>query len=316
MSVHINKERNTALFNLAADAFEAAQGNRSFGTPFGIFDGGWKFFLGFSPTEGPEKFHSDLESMLEALPTAGASLTGDFEFDQDWNLNVTVEATSHMDMVLGADNHARINVAVLENLRQPYFSISATTQAAGGLCEDLEPGGTVSCTVQVKDVDPQVFEDGARIFVALTYRPDETSLAHMGVQSAIIEGNTVAPPKDQPPTVVKPLEDITVKANETTVIDLSQVFDDPDNDNSDIEVSVAFNNNKKLVFTSIEGQMLTLTYDVESTGSARLIIKAESNGKSVTDNFTVTVEEAAGPPAPVATVYLPSLMSGYVMDSN
>ena len=75
-----------------------------------------------------------------------------------------------------------------------------------------------------------------------------------------------------------------------SVIDLGDVFTDVDNDDSAIVKTVTANTNDTLVTTSIDGNNLTLDYLDNQSGTADITIQAESNGKTVTDTFTVTID--------------------------
>ncbi|MDY7007719.1 MAG: CARDB domain-containing protein, partial [Cyanobacteriota bacterium] len=69
-------------------------------------------------------------------------------------------------------------------------------------------------------------------------------------------------------------------------IDLSSVFTDPD---STITFVAPTNNNPSLVSATVEGNNLILDYVENKSGTAEITVGAESNGKTVTDSLTVTV---------------------------
>lgn len=93
------------------------------------------------------------------------------------------------------------------------------------------------------------------------------------------------------PTVVNPIEDVTVFVNSaSTVIDLSGVFDDAEDGASGLRFRVGANSNAGLVDAAVSGSTLTLTYAAESTGSADITVRAtDSRGMSVSDSFRATV---------------------------
>ncbi len=97
---------------------------------------------------------------------------------------------------------------------------------------------------------------------------------------------------DNPPVVANEIADVTVNEDaEDTVIDLSSVFSDRDNDNTAIGKSISLNSNEDLVTAMIEGNNLILDYQPNQSGIAEITIEAESEGQIVTDTFSVTVEE-------------------------
>jgi len=99
---------------------------------------------------------------------------------------------------------------------------------------------------------------------------------------------------DNPPQIDNPIEDLTLTAlkageNNTPVqINLNEVFDDPDNDNSLFNFS-ALSSNETLVNVDINQGQLNLTLQPEQLGTAEIIVSVTSNGKSVSDRFTLTV---------------------------
>lgn len=99
---------------------------------------------------------------------------------------------------------------------------------------------------------------------------------------------------DEPPVVYVPVVDVSVDENSANqVIDLTNVFNDPDNDNNSITYSVFSNNNSSTVGTSLIGSNLTLSFLQNKIGIAEIVIRATSNGKTVDETFNVTVNSLA-----------------------
>jgi len=91
-----------------------------------------------------------------------------------------------------------------------------------------------------------------------------------------------------PPVVVNPIADIvfaTFPANQT--IDLTNTFDDPDDPNENIVITVAANSNPVLVGTTLDNRSLLVERMLSSGGVATITLEAESNGQSVQTSFTV-----------------------------
>ncbi len=103
---------------------------------------------------------------------------------------------------------------------------------------------------------------------------------------------------DEAPVVVNLLADVIVyHANASdTVINLSNVFTDPDDDDASITKNVHSNSNDALLGVSISGNELTLSYAATSDigGVAEIVIEGVSGGLAVTDTFKVTVIPATG----------------------
>lgn len=91
-----------------------------------------------------------------------------------------------------------------------------------------------------------------------------------------------------PPVVVNPINDIvfeTYPASET--VDLTNTFDDPDDPNEDIVITVASNSNPTLVGTTLNGRTLEVERLQNTAGTSVIVLQAESNGQSVQTSFTV-----------------------------
>ena len=102
---------------------------------------------------------------------------------------------------------------------------------------------------------------------------------------------------DYLPVVANPVTDIVIlNASSDTVIDISNVFTDPDDDNAGILKTVKSNSNEALLGAFISGDELTLSYVVTKSagGEAVIIIEGVSEGLAVTDTFTVTIETIIG----------------------
>ncbi|MCZ8225244.1 MAG: putative Ig domain-containing protein, partial [Microcystis sp. LE19-84.1B] len=97
-------------------------------------------------------------------------------------------------------------------------------------------------------------------------------------------------PVDDAPNVLNPITDVNVNEDAVnTVIDISNVFTDIDNDIASIVKSVFLNDNTGLVTATILDNQLTLDYQDNQSGIANLTIRGTSNGKTVDDSFTITV---------------------------
>lgn len=91
-----------------------------------------------------------------------------------------------------------------------------------------------------------------------------------------------------PPVVANPVSNITFEnypASQT--INLSNTFNDPDDPNENIVITVASNSNPSLVSTTLNNRNLTMTRLVATSGIATITLNAESAGQSVQTSFTV-----------------------------
>ncbi len=97
------------------------------------------------------------------------------------------------------------------------------------------------------------------------------------------------------PSVENPLSDVLVYENAADyVIDLSDVFTDPDTEDTAIVKTVKHNSNTALVDASVTGDSLTLSFTAGSTGQAEVVIEGRSGILAVTDTFLVVVSPLSG----------------------
>jgi len=102
---------------------------------------------------------------------------------------------------------------------------------------------------------------------------------------------------DSPPEISNPISDITVdEGADDTIIPLTSVFTDLDNDDLEIDKNIIGNTNESLVIATIENNQLMLSYLADMFGSSIITIQGISNGKSITDAFNVLVAPVDTPP--------------------
>ncbi|MCP4713049.1 MAG: tandem-95 repeat protein, partial [Planctomycetes bacterium] len=96
---------------------------------------------------------------------------------------------------------------------------------------------------------------------------------------------------DNPPEVANEIDNIEVSEDaDNVLIDLTNVFTDPDNDNDAIDKEVIFNSAPGLITTEINfNTTLALSFAANGHGDAEIVIEAASNDLTVTDTFTVIV---------------------------
>lgn len=93
-----------------------------------------------------------------------------------------------------------------------------------------------------------------------------------------------------PPIVENPIGDLIVQAGETDLmIDLTEVFTDPDDDDTVLYYSIASNSNPNQLSGEIEGSRLQLAFS-DFPGDAELTLIANSSGQTAQTSFMVTTE--------------------------
>ncbi len=93
---------------------------------------------------------------------------------------------------------------------------------------------------------------------------------------------------DQPPYVANPLQHVYLTANDPDqAIDINTVFSDPDDDDAAITITVKENTNQDLLHAWISKNYVMISLHPDKTGYAHITLEALSNGKTVTNSFTV-----------------------------
>jgi len=142
--------------------------------------------------------------------------------------------------------------------------------------------GVVRVTGPTFKVTPQVF--GFALRVQGFYQDGN------GVLETVVSAATDLVTAE-PPTVAQAINDVTVDEDAVpTVIDLTPVFADADVPNGDVLTLTTVSDNPGVVFASVEGTQLTLTFLPNANGTANISVTAtDLVGLTVTDTFTVTV---------------------------
>ena len=119
-----------------------------------------------------------------------------------------------------------------------------------------------------------------------------------------------------PPVVANPISNIVFESYPASqTIDLTNTFNDPDDPNTGIVITVATNSNPSLVSTSLSNKILTVTRLVATGGTSTITLNAESAGQSVQTSFTVECLAEDLPPvvanqlAPISFTNYPQTLS-------
>jgi len=102
--------------------------------------------------------------------------------------------------------------------------------------------------------------------------------------------NVVINPIDDVPFVSNQIVDITINEDEDiSSIDISNVFDDIDNDNSEITKVVKNISNNELLSANISENNLAINLIENQFGESEIVVEATSNGLTITDTLTINV---------------------------
>lgn len=123
----------------------------------------------------------------------------------------------------------------------------------------------------------------------------------------------VVEPVDDPPEVSEPLKKVTFKedAPEKT-IDISNFFNDVDNNNRVIQTKIIKNSNEALISALISDNQLKLSPYADKSGQSEVILQATSNGKSVQTPLLIEVEPVDDPPFIMEEIQDIKVQSGHI----
>ena len=119
-----------------------------------------------------------------------------------------------------------------------------------------------------------------------------------------------------PPVVANPVSNITFETYPASqTVNLNNTFNDPDDPNENIVITVASNSNPSVVSATINNKILTVTRLVSTGGIATITLNAESAGQSVQTSFTVECLAEDLPPV-VANQLAPINFTDYPQTFN
>ena len=114
-----------------------------------------------------------------------------------------------------------------------------------------------------------------------------------------------------PPVVQNPVSNITFNTYPASqTVNLTNTFNDPDDPNNNIVITVASNSNPSLVSATLNNKILTVTRLVATSGTATITLNAESAGQSVQTSFSVECVAEDLPPV-VANQLAPINFTSY-----
>ena len=146
------------------------------------------------------------------------------------------------------------------------------------------------CTPQFVGANDLHITDATGLTVAhpLTYVPKDIDDQNRSVTAPCAGADELASGANLPPVVANPIDNIvfeTYPASQT--IDLTNTFNDPDDPNENMVITVSGNTNSTLVSATLSNRTLTLQRLVGTGGSTTITLNAESAGQSVQTSFTV-----------------------------
>ena len=174
------------------------------------------------------------------------------------------------------------------------------------------------CTPQFVGSNDLHITDASGLTVAnpLTYVPKDIDDQDRSATTPCAGADELASGANLPPVVANPISNVvfeTFPASQT--IDLTNTFNDPDDPNENIVITIASNSNPSLVSATLSNRTLTLQRLVSTGGTATITLNAESAGQSVQTSFSVecVAEDlppvVANPLAPISFTEYPQTLT-------
>ncbi|MGK7943287.1 MAG: beta strand repeat-containing protein, partial [Microcystaceae cyanobacterium] len=267
---------------------------------------------GFVPILGDTFEIINFGSYTGALDFTNLSINNNLQFEVEYSeaqITLVVEEATNMNLKPDAINDnatvesgQTVTINVLANDSDPDLGDIISIEDTFPL--NTANGGIVTLNNNSTPNDPT---DNTLVYTApsnfigddtFVYTITDGNLTDTATVTVSVTGATSV---DLPPIVANHIMPVFAQENATdTILDLSNVFTDPDHDDSGISVNVFSNSNPSLVNASVDGNNLTLDYQPNQFGFSFIILEATSNGKSVTEAFGVIVNEGVDVAPPSA----------------
>ena len=174
------------------------------------------------------------------------------------------------------------------------------------------------CTPQFVGTNDLHITDATGLTVdnPLAYVPKDIDDQNRSTTAPCAGADELASGANLPPVVANPISNIvfeTYPASQT--VDLTNTFNDPDDPNENIVITISGNTNPSLVSATLNNRSLTLQRLESTGGTATITLNAESAGQSVQTSFSVECIAEDLPPV-VANPLAPISFTEYPQTLN
>ena len=158
--------------------------------------------------------------------------------------------------------------------------------------------------------------NGLNVTNPLTYVPKDIDDQNRSTTAPCAGADEFTSGTNLPPVVQNPIANIVFETYPASQnIDLNNTFNDPDDPNENIVITLASNSNPSLVSATLNNRVLTLQRLESTGGTATITLNAESAGQSVQTSFTVECVTEDLPPI-VANPLAPINFTDYPQTLN
>ncbi|SVD39080.1 uncharacterized protein METZ01_LOCUS391934, partial [marine metagenome] len=222
--------------------------------------------------------------------------------DFDWDLRLDLERLSdgNILLTLNYNSGSSFNHTIVDNTGNPLPGLLRCRNSLwnqGQVYSSIIQRGTEEISITpVTSSNPSLVTTAVNGNVlALDFQPNQSGSAAITV-TATSNGKTTSDvftvnvsPVDDGPVVANAIADLNATEDaDNATIDLTNVFHDVDDANASITKTV-ISSDPSLVMTVVNGNVLTLDFQANQFGSATITVTATSNGKIVSDVFTVKI---------------------------
>jgi alpha-tubulin suppressor-like RCC1 family protein len=231
----------------------------------------------------------------------GNTLTLDYQANQSGTATITVTGTSNgqsvsdaLTLTVSATNDAPVVANAIADVTANEDAADATMDLAN-VFNDLDDDNA-SITKAATSSDTSLVTASVNgNTLTLDYQANQSGTATITVtgtsngQSVSDVLTVTVAPVDDAPVVANAIADLSAAEDAAdTTIDLGNVFNDIDDANASI-TKAATSNNASLVAATVSGNVLTLDFQANQSGTATITVTGTSNGQAVSDAFDVTV---------------------------
>jgi alpha-tubulin suppressor-like RCC1 family protein len=230
----------------------------------------------------------------------GNALTLDFQANQSGTATITVTGTSNgqavqdaFDVTVSATNDAPVVTNALADLSTAEDAADAII-TLGNVFNDIDDDNSAITKAATSSDTSLVTATVNGNTLTLDFQANQSGTATITVtgtsngQSVSDVFTVTVSPVNNAPVVANALADLSAAEDATdATIALGNLFNDIDDANASITKTVT-SSNASLVTATVNGNVLTLAYQANQSGTATITVTGTSNGQSVSDVLTVT----------------------------
>ncbi|MDA1048776.1 MAG: Ig-like domain-containing protein, partial [Verrucomicrobia bacterium] len=244
---------------------------------------------------------------LVTATIVGNELTLDFQPNRFGSATITVRGASNgkaaddsLEVTVSPVDDAPVVATPLSDVSFVNIAPDATIDLSNVFADVDDDNGSIVKTLQSNGNPDIVTATVTDDSLVLDFQPDangSTTITVTGTsngKSADATFTLEVFALNAPPVVAAPITDVVANEDDPhRTIDLSNLFVAPDDEQI---TKTAASGNSSLVTAVIDGDLLTLSFQPDASGTTSITVTGNSRGQRVDDVFTVTVSPVDDPP--------------------